>query len=320
MDWVLERQPRIEKKLAARHLSEGSLVLYDLTSIRYTGKRCPLARLGRQDREGRKRFLQIAFGLLCNVDGCPVAVEVFEGNVSDAKTVASQVDKVCKHFGIRRIVVVGDRGIITDAVIRENLATAKTLSWIGALRAPAIRALVEKGSVQLSLFDETDLAEVSFPDFPGERLVVCRNPLLAAERARVREELLKATEKELDKITLATQRAKRRLHGKDKIGVRVGKVINSHKVAKHFSLTIAESGFSYARNHAKIAEETAVDGIYVIRTNVRKRDLGPEDTVRAYKDLSTVERAFRCMKTVDLKVRPVPVHAPSESPVQSGCQ
>lgn len=304
MDWLGERQRAIESRLASRHLANGCLVLYDLTSIRYTGRKCPLAKMGRRDREGRKRFPQVAFGLVCNEEGCPVAVEVFEGNVSDQLTLKAQVDKVAGQFGLERVVFVGDRGIITAARIRDVLAPVKGLRWIGALRAPAIRKLAEAGRVQQTLFDERDLAEITAPAFPGERLVVCKNPLLAAERARVREELLRATEKDLDKIVEATTRPKRRLRGKAKIGIRVGKVINAHKMAKHFQISITNARLAYSRNEEKIREEAALDGLYVIRTNVSKRQLGSEDTVRAYKDLATVERAFRCMKTVDLKVRP----------------
>lgn len=305
MDWLVDRQERIEAKLAKRHLSEGSLVLYDLTSVRYTGRHCTLARLGRQDREGRKRFPQIAFGLLCNAEGCPVAVEVFEGGTVDHKTLPSQIKKMRERFGVSRLVVVGDRGIVTDARIRDDLAPEEGLAWIGALKAPAIRKLMADGPLQMSLFDERDMAEIKSPDFPGERLIACRNPLLAAERARVREELLQATERQLEKIAEATRRAKRRLRGKDKIGLRVGKVINSRNVAKHFTLKITSRRFSYARNEAKIREEAALDGIYVIRTSVPAEEMAPADAVGAYKSLSRVERAFRCMKTMDLKVRPI---------------
>src|SRR5258708_2159825 len=305
MDWLGKRQSAIEGRLAARHLANGSLILHDLTSIRYTGRNCPLAKMGRRDREGRKRFLRIAFGLVCTEEGCPVAVEVFEGNVSDQLTLKAQVEKVVGQYGLQRVIFVGDRGIITAKRSRDDLAPVKGLRWIGALRAPAIRKLAEAGSIQQTLFDERDLAEITSPDYPGERLIVCRNPLLAAERARVREELLQATERDLDAIVAATTRPKRKLRGKAKIGIRVGKVINGHKVAKHFKITISGSQLSYSRNEEKIREEAQVDGIYAVRTNTSKKQLGSEDAVRAYKDLATVERAFRCMKTVDLKVRPL---------------
>lgn len=305
MDWLGDRQSHIEKQLASRQLSAGAVILYDLTSVRYTGTECPIAMRGRQDREGRKRYLQIAFGLVCNAEGCPIAVEVFKGNISDAKTLGAQVRKVTETYGINRVIIVGDRGIVTDSVIRGELSQVDGLRWVGALRAPTIRQLVRDKSIQMSLFDDRDLAEITSPDFPNERLVVCRNPYLAEERARVREELLKATEKDLDDIAAATRRAVRPLRGKDKIGVRVGKVINKHKVSKHFVLKITTRCFSYTRNESKIAEEAAVDGVYVIRTNIAKAELSAEDTVRTYKDLAVVERAFRCMKNLDLKVRPI---------------
>jgi len=304
MDWLVARQGWIEQKLAKRHLTNGSLILYDLTSTYYTGNHCSLARFG-HDRDGKKRFPQILWGLLCNREGCPVAVEVFEGNVADSKTLSSQIRKTRERFGLERIVVVGDRGVITEARIREELSPVDGVDWISALRAPAIRALAQQGAIQLSLFDERDLAEITSPEYPGERLIACRNPLLAEERARKREELLQATEKELNKIAVATRREKRRLVGKEQIGLRVGKVLNRYKVGKHFKLEITEEGFSYERATEKIAAEAALDGIYVIRTSVPAERLNVEDTVRAYKDLSTVERAFRSLKTVDLKVRPI---------------
>ncbi|MBV8311743.1 MAG: IS1634 family transposase [Planctomycetaceae bacterium] len=305
MDWVVRRQTRIEKELAARSLSDGAVVLYDLTSVRYTGRNCSLAKLGRQDREGRKRFPQVAFGLLCNAEGCPVGVEVFAGNTSDAKTVGAQVQKVMQEYGIKRMIAVGDRGIVTDAVIRDEFSQVDGLNWVGALRAPAIRKLARDKSIQMSLFDERELAEIASPDYPDERLVVCRNPSLAQERARVREELLKATEAELDEIAAATRRKVRPLRGKDKIGIRVGKILNRHKVGKHFILKIAGRRFSHQRNTNKIAEEAALDGIYVIRTNVPKKVMSADEAVHTYKDLAVVERAFRCLKNLDLKVRPI---------------
>ncbi len=304
MDWLRERQNRIENKLAKKHLEDGSLILYDVSSSFYTGTHCTLAKFG-HSRDRKKGFPQIIYGLLCNSDGCPVAIEVFEGNTGDPKTFSSQIQKVRKRFGLKRVVFVGDRGMITSKRIDEELREVDGLDWITALRADSIKKLAEQGVVQTSLFDEHDLVEVSSPDYPGERLVVCRNPLLTEERARKRQELLAATEKKLNEIVAATQRKRNRLKGKDKIGIRVGKVVNKHKMEKHFILEITEESFSYRRNEQKIAAEAILDGLYVIRTSVSKEALGPESTVRAYKNLSKVERAFRCIKTVDLKVRPI---------------
>jgi transposase len=304
MDWLVARQGWIERKLAKRHLRDGSLILYDLTSTYYTGDHCSLAKFG-HNRDGKKRFPQVLWGLLCNGEGCPVAVEVFEGNVADSKTLASQIRKTRERFGLERVVVVGDRGVITEAQIRKELSPVDGLDWISALRAPAIRALAQEGTIQLSLFDERDLAEITSPEYPGERLIACRNPLLAEERTRKREELLQATERELDKIAAATKRPRRKLTGKERIGLRVGKILNLYKVGKHFKLEITDEGFSYERATGKIATEVALDGIYVIRTSVPAEGLNAENTVRAYKDLSKVERAFRSLKTVDLNVRPI---------------
>ena len=307
MDWLIERQPRIEAKLAERHLQDGALVLYDTSSTYFEGRTCPLAKLG-HSKDGKKGKLQIVFGLLCNSAGCPVAVEVFDGNTADPATLGTQIEKVRVRFGLERVIWVGDRGLITAARIREELAPIQGLDWITALRAPQIRELVTGGSLQLCLFDERDLAEISAPDYPGERLIVCRNPLLAQQRARKRTELLAATERELDKIVQATRRAKRPLRGADQIGLRVGKVLGRFKMAKHFTLEISEQGFAYAREEAGIAAEAALDGFYVIRTSVAAETLSAEDTVRAYKGLSVVERAFRSIKTVDLKIRPIHHH------------
>jgi transposase len=304
MDWLVERQAQIEAKLALRHLSNGSLVLYDVTSTYFEGRTCPLARLG-HNRDGKKSKLQIVFGLLCSAEGCPVAVEVFAGNTGDPSTLKTQIDKIRSRFGLERVIWVGDRGLLTEARIREELAPIAGLDWVTALRAPQIRALVESGSLQLSLFDERDLGEITDPTYPGERLVVCRNPLLAAERARKREELLRATERELNKIVQATTRPKRRLKGQDQIGMRVGKVLGKFKVAKHFRVQISDEAFSYERNDEKLAQEAALDGIYVIRTSVPAQTLDTEDAVRAYKGLAAVEQAFRSYKSIDLKVRPV---------------
>jgi transposase len=304
MDWLIERQGRIESKLAKKHLNEGSVVLYDATSSYYTGRRCSLAKF-RHPRDGKKDFGQILYGLLCNREGCPVAVEVFEGNVGDPKTLGKQIAKIRDRFGLGRVVLVGDRGMITEARIREELEPVDGLDWITALRAPAIRKLAEEGALQLSLFDRRDLAEITSPQYPGERLIACRNPFLAQERARKREALLQATEKELDKIVVATRRERQPLRGKAKIGLRVGRVINRYKVAKHFKLKINDDGFTYERDTVKIAAEAALDGIYIIRTSVPKDAFDAQTTVRTYKSLSLVEQAFRSLKLTDLKVRPI---------------
>ena len=303
MDWLLERQDSIERRLAKRHLADGALVLYDLTSSYLEGRHCALAKHG-YSRDGKRGKLQIEFGLLCNHEGCPVAVEVFDGNTADPMTVGAQIDKLRQRFGLNRVVLVGDRGMLTEARIREEVEPAG-LDWISALRSSAIRQLVESGTLQMSLFDETDLVELRCDAYPGERLMVCRNPLLAAERARKREVLLQATEGLLDRIVTATQRDKRRLTGQDKIGLRVGKVIGKYKMAKHFELDIAETSFSYRRKPESIAAEAALDGLYIVRTSLPATELDATQTVRAYKSLSAVERAFRSFKTVDLKVRPI---------------
>jgi hypothetical protein len=264
MDWLVPRQEAIEERLAKRHLAEGTLVLYDITSSYFEGRTCPLARLG-HNRDGRKGKRQIVIGLLCAPAGQPVAVEVFEGNTGDPTTVASQVAKIRERFGLADVVLVGDRGMITSARIREDLAPVDGLRWITALRAPVIRTLLKRGAIERSLFDEVDLAEITSEDFPDERLIVCRNPLLAAERARKRGELLEATERELDKVVAATKRKTRPLRGADKIGLRVGKVRNKYKVGKHFDLEITETSFRYSRKGEQIEEEAALDGLYVIR-------------------------------------------------------
>ena len=303
MDWLVERQADIEAELARRHLKNASLVLYDLTSTYFEGRTCPLARIG-YNRDQKKGKLQIVFGLLCNAKGCPIAVEVFEGDTGDPSTLQEQIRKIRERFGLERIVMVGDRGMITEARIEKELRPAG-LDWITALRAPQIQQLVASGAIQLSLFDQRDLGEVTSTDYPGERLVVCRNPRLAIERARKREELLAATEKQLEEIVQATRRTRRPLRGKDKIGLRVGKIVDRYKVGKHFHLDIEEESFSYRRNQESIAQEASLDGIYVVRTSVQTKALGAEDVVSAYKSLSTVERAFRSFKSVDLKVRPI---------------
>jgi transposase len=305
MDWLGARQARIEERLATRHLAEGIFALYDVTSTYFEGRTCPLARFG-HSRDGKRDKLQIVFGLLTDPKGCPVAVEVFEGNTGDPKTVASQVKKLRERFRLERLVLVGDRGMITSARIREDLGSG--IDWVTALRAPAIAKLVDSGSLQLGLFDDRDLAEITDPAYPEERLVVCRNPLLAEERARKRQELLRATERELAKVAAATLRARNPLQGKTAIALRVGKVLGRFKMKKHFRLEIDDDSVRYARDQKRIDREAALDGIYVIRTSVSSELLSAEDAVRSYKNLSAVERAFRSLKTVDLKVRPIHHH------------
>lgn len=304
LDWLGKRQQRIENKLAKRHFADGTLVLYDLSGSYYTGKRCGLVDYG-YCRDGRRGVPQIVYGLLCNAEGCPVAVEVFQGNTSDSKTLGKQIKKVRQRFGIKRVVFVGDRGMITSKRIDEEMRHVDGLDWITALRADNIKKLASQKTIELSLFDERDLAEVSSPDYPGERLIVCRNPMLADKRTHKRIELLAATEKMLDEIVAATTRKKRAFHGKAKIALRVGRNINRFKVGKHFVLDIGETHFSYRRDDEKIADEAALDGLYVIRTSVESNKMPAEQVVQTYKDLAKVERAFRCLKTVDLKVRPI---------------
>jgi len=303
LDWLLAAQPRIEAKLAKRYLSEGSLVLWDVTSTYFEGRACPLARRG-HSRDGRSDRPQIVFGVLTNGDGCPIAVEVYEGNTADPLTVAAQVQKVQSRFGLTRIIVVGDRGMLTSARIREDLQPAE-LDWISSLRAPQIQQLVSAGDLQLSVFDEHDLAEFTSDAFPGERLIACRNPLLAEERARKRLELLEATERQLEAIAMATRRATRPLRGKDKIAVRVDRVVQRWKVGKHFRFTITDTAFAYERDETAITAEAVLDGIYVIRTSVPPERLSGPDAVGAYKNLDFVERAFRSIKGLDLQVRPI---------------
>jgi transposase len=304
MDWLLKRQTRIENKLAKRHLGEGMLVLYDVSSSYYTGRQSELIKMG-YSRDGKPGEPQIVYGLLCAPDGCPVAIEVFSGNTADPTTFTVQVNKIRKRFGIRRVVLVGDRGMITSKRIDEDLREAEGLDWITALRNDSIKKLVENRAIQLSLFDERDLAEVTSSDYPGERLVVCRNPLLAAERARKRKELLAAAEKKLEAVAKAVLRKQRPLRGKEQIGLRIGRDLKSTKMQKHFELTIEDDSFTYRRLDEKIAEEAALDGLYVVRTSVPAETLSAERTVATYKDLSQVEWAFRSMKSVDLKVRPI---------------
>jgi transposase len=303
MDWLLQRQHKVEEGLARQHLQDGSLVLYDLTSTYFEGRKCPLARIG-YSRDGKKNRLQIVFGLKTDAEGRPIAVEVFSGNTADPATLAHQVDTVRKRFGLTKVVLVADRGMITAARIREDLEP-HGLEWITSLRGPAIRKLVEQEAIQLSLFDQCDLAEIEATSYPNERLIVCRNPLLAAERARKRQDLLAATERELEKIVQATTRENRPLRGAGAIGVRVGKVQNRFKMAKHFELQINEESFQYKRKNSSIEAESQLDGLYVIRTNVAVNTLPATQAVEAYKNLSQVERAFRRLKTSGLEVRPI---------------
>lgn len=304
LDWLAAAQHRVENKLAKKHLADGTLVLYDVSGSYYTGRRCALARFG-YPRDGKQGVPQIVYGLLCNAEGCPVAVQVFAGNTADPNTLDAQIQKLRRRFGLTRVVLVGDRGMLTSKRIDEQLRDVDGLDWISALRADSIRKLASQGTIQPSLFDQRDLAEVQSPDYPDERLIVCRNPLLAEERARKRRELLEATEKKLEEVVAATRREKRRLRGQLKIQQRVDKVINQYKVGKHFQTEISDESFSYCRNTEKIAAEAALDGLYVIRTSVDAQVFSPEKTVRTYKDLAKVERAFRSLKSVDLKVRPI---------------
>jgi hypothetical protein len=303
LDWLGGEQARIEAALAKRHLSDGTLVLYDLTSAWFEGRCCPLAQLG-YSRDGRRGKKQIVFGLLCSADGCPVAVEAFAGNVGDPSTLPAQVEKLKQRFGLGRIVLVGDRGMITNARLDATVKPAG-LDWITCLRAPAVQNLLAGGAFQLDLFDDRDLAEISAPDFPGERLVVCRNPALAEERRRKREELLAATEKELARIAAAVTRPRAPLRERTAIALKAGAVLNRYRVAKHFKLDIRDRRFAFARNAEAIAAEAALDGIYVIRTSVPAATLAAPAVVAAYKRLALVERAFRSLKTVDLEVRPI---------------
>lgn len=304
MDWLLEKQETIENNLAALHLEEGTLVLYDVSSSYFEGKACPIAKYG-YNRDGKKGKLQIVFGLLCNKEGCPISVEVFEGNTSDPTTFTQQIEKVRARFGIKQVIWVGDRGIISSTRIKSSFKKEHQIDWISALRSNQICSLLEQDCIQLSLFDEKNIAEISSSDYPGERLIACRNPMLAAERAKTREELLQATEKELSKIAASTTRQKRPLRGESNIALKVGQVLNRYKVGKHFKINIKADSFLFERDIQKIASEAALDGLYIIRTSVKPEILSAEDTVKAYKSLSQVEQAFRSFKTVDLKIRPI---------------
>jgi hypothetical protein len=302
MDYLAARQDTIQDALAARHLAGGTLVLYDVSSAAFEGRTCPLGAIG-HPKDGVRGRLQIIYGLLTSKDGIPVAIEVFNGNTGDPATVASQVEKLKDRFGLTKVVLVGDRGMLTAARLREDVAPAG-LDWITALRAPQVKALVRDGNLQLSLFDVQDLAEITSPDFPGERLVACMNPFLEAERARKRESLLTATEADLAKIAAACARARRPLRGKDKIAVRADRVLSRRKVAKHFTVEITDDSIRYARDQDSIAAEAKLDGIYVVRTSVGPGDLDSGEVVSSYKALAQVERAFRAFNT-DLDIRPI---------------
>ena len=303
LDWLRERQPAIETALAKRHLKNGTLVLYDVSSSYMEGSCCSLAHRG-YSRDGRKGTLQIVYGLLCAPDGCPVAIEVFDGNTGDPKTLAVQVGKLKQRFGLDHVVLVGDRGMITQARLTEDVKTAG-LDWITALRGPAIKDLVKGGVLQLSLFDERDMASITSPDFPDERLIVCRNPDLATKRAHKRQELLDATERDLARVQTAVTRARKPLRGAANIALAVGAAIEKHKMRKHFDLDITDAKFTFTRKTDAIASEAATDGIYIVRTSLASEVLDDAAAVRSYKSLSQVEHAFRCIKTVDLHVRPV---------------
>jgi len=303
MDWLLERKERIEKKLAARHLREGGLVLYDVSSSFYEGRTCPLAQFG-HDRDGKKGLPIIVYGVMTNGEGCPVAVEVYPGNTGDPTTVADQIEKLQERFGLSRVVLVGDRGMLTQPQI-DKLKQHPGFGWITALTSTAIRELVKQGALQLSLLDQKNLAEISAPDYPGERLMVCHNPVLEEERRRKREELLEATEKSLEKIGKEVARRKKKSLTAAEIGLKVGKVLGRYKMGKHFECKIGEGRFAWSRRAQSIEQEEKLDGIYVLRTSEPVERLSAEDTVRSYKSLAEVERAFRCLKGIDLLVRPI---------------
>jgi len=303
MDWLLERQPRIEKKLAARHLSEDCLVLYDVSSSYYEGHTCPLAQYG-HDRDGKRGLPIIVYGVMTDGEGRPIAVEVYPGNTGDPTTVVDQVDKLRDRFQLSRVVLVGDRGMLTQPQI-DKMKTHPGLGWITALTSVAIRGLLAAGALQLSLLDETNLAEITSPDYPGERLMVCHNPLLEEERGRKRRELLEATEKALTKVGKQVERRKKKPLKEAEIALKVGKVLGHYKMGKHFLYTIGEGKFQWSRREQTVEEEAKLDGIYVIRTSEPVERLSAADTVRSYKSLAQVERAFRSLKGVDLLIRPI---------------
>jgi hypothetical protein len=301
MDWLVERQEAIEKRLAKRHLASGGLVLFDLTSSYFEGTTCPLAKIG-YSRDGKRGTLQVNYGVLTDARGCPVSVSVFEGNVGDPKTLLPQVEKVKKGFGLDRLVMVGDRGMISNVQV-DALRRLEGVDWITALKTGAIAKLAEGGQLQLDLFDERNLISFTHPDYPNERLIACRNPALAKLRAEKRQDLIAATTRELEKVAAMVTGS--RLKGAAKIGLRVGKVANKYKVAKHFDIAIGEAALTFRVNDASVAAEAALDGLYVIRTSVASDAMSNEETVLSYKRLAEVERAFRTLKGVDLQVRPI---------------
>jgi Transposase DDE domain len=304
LDWLLSQQPEIEAALARRHLGEGTLVLYDVSSTYFEGHCCPLARYG-HSRDERRGNPQIVFGVLADSEGCPVAVEVFEGNTADPKTVATQIAKLRERFELNEVVLVGDRGMLTQARIEQELRPVAGLEWITALRSGQIQKLVSDGALQLSLFDQTDLAEITHPDYPGERLVVCRNPLLAEERARKRQDMLAAAEKKLEVIAAATRRPQRPLREPERINYRIGAALGPTKMGKYFLWQLTAAGLSFQRDTERIARDAALDGIYVLRTSLKPERLDAAETVRSYKRLAQVERAFRVLKSLELEIRPI---------------
>jgi transposase len=303
MDWLVERQPRIEAALAKRHLGEGCMVLYDLSSSYFEGHCCPLAQYG-HSRDKREDRPQINYGLLCNVEGVPIAIDVVEGKVGDPKTIPDQVEKLKERFGLKRVVVVGDRGMVTEARIRQDVQEAG-YDWITALRHASIQPMVNKRVIQPSLFDERGLAEITHPDYPGERLIACFNPFMKEERARKREALLQLTEAGLAKVAANCERPRKPLEGKGEIGLKAGAVLSKFKMGKYFKVRVGDYSLGYFRNQELLDQEAALDGIYVIRTSVPKAELSDQEAVLAYKRLAKVERAFRTMKSVDLQVRPI---------------
>ncbi len=309
LDWLLARQKRIEGALARRHLSEGAVVLYDVSSSYYEGHTCPLVRYG-HNRDRKKGTPIIVYGVMTDAQGCPVAVEVYPGNTGDPKTVPDQVETLRKRFGLSRVVLVGDRGMLTQTQI-EHVKTYPGVGWISALRSPAIRKLVQSGALQMSLFDERNLAEIHSPDYPDERLVACMNPLLRQQRRRKREELLVMTEQALEKIVRDVARRTRTPLDRGQIGVKVGRVLNAYKVGKHFKTEIADGHFAWERDQASIHAEAALDGVYIVRTSESAERLSSEDAVRQYKSLSQVERLFRTLKSIDIRIRPIRHRTPS---------
>jgi transposase len=304
LDWLLNKQERIETKLASKHLDNGALVLYDVTSTYLEGKGCELGKYG-YNRDKKKGKTQIVFGLLCDLNGCPIAVEVFSGNTADSSTLQGQIEKVRKRFGIKNVVWVTDRGILTNSKINELVKPVEGLDYISGLTKVNIRKLAEVEAIQLGLFDELNLVEFESEDYPDERLIACRNPLIAQKNQRQREELLQIAEEQFDLIVTATKREKRTLKGADKIALRVSKVLNKYKINKYYDLEITDSGFMYERKQELINREIALDGVYILRTSVDKAVMNEVEVVKAYKSLSNVEEAFRCYKSIDLKVRPI---------------